>query len=894
MKYLATVSTLLFLLLALPAGALPQEASPAPDEIPDTLRVQYDSAYFAWDRGDYVEALEHAQDVLTAPEGEQLLDEVAGLTGERYHVEEIAPDGQEVRWSPDGRYAAYETSSDNETRTHVVALRAEGAEQVASFEGREAVFSPDGHRLAYLLLEETPELEAAREAEEEALEAQDYQEVRRLRAEIAHLEADATRLFIRDLETGDEEEQTRSGLGKYALTYGEDGTLLLVGRAEGAGRIDLFALEEGEEARRLTEEYPLGGATVLTAGPDRVIYTAGRDSLVVQNIRSGEARLVRGSEPAVSNDGSTLAFLSTVEELDEDVARGEAVAGADVQASGHMQALQVLALEGDDDEPEELRRTTLPVSSPALSPSGEKVAYMMMSRDDWEFYISPTDSLQEERVTWEIQHDFFPQFLSEDRLLGLMGEARHRRSYLYELERDSAEVQAERLLPGRDQRGRTELFHNNTLRTVAPQYEWVADPEGHRVLVVADRDGNTLSPERGVYLVDLERPVTREEVLERIEGNLEDERDLRARGRELFEPIEEEVRAATAEVSVGRISDYAHALYQMDSKWYEQPGSQEAIAYLTEKLRQMGYEPDVQWFEPQEGARAANVVATLDGTAEPETVYVISSHYDSVERSPGADDNSSGTTALLEAARVLAERPQEATIQFAFLAAEEAGLLGAREFVRRAVDESTEIAGVINNDMLGWTRSHRLDNTIRYSNDAIRDIQHAAALQFSDLITYDARYVLGTDAGVFYEEYGDVIGGTGSYPILGNPHYHQPHDHLEVINQRLVAEVSRTTVAAIMRLASGPPPVSELELEETTSGVYEARWTGGEEHIARYEVSYGPSEDPERSQVTVEESRVVLEDAEPGWQVSVEAVSELGLPSWDRARATVPEGAVSN
>jgi len=87
-----------------------------------------------------------------------------------------------------------------------------------------------------------------------------------------------------------------------------------------------------------------------------------------------------------------------------------------------------------------------------------------------------------------------------------------------------------------------------------------------------------------------------------------------------------------------------------------------------------------------------------------------------------------------------------ATIVFASFTGEEAGLLGSREFVRRAVEGRMKIAGALNNDMVGWANDHRLDNTIRYSNRGIRDVQHAAAMQFSRLITYDALYYKSTDA----------------------------------------------------------------------------------------------------------------------------------------------------
>ena len=89
--------------------------------------------------------------------------------------------------------------------------------------------------------------------------------------------------------------------------------------------------------------------------------------------------------------------------------------------------------------------------------------------------------------------------------------------------------------------------------------------------------------------------------------------------------------------------------------------------------------------------------------------------------------------------------------------------------MRRAVADKLKIVGALNNDMIGWANDHRLDNTIRYSNAGIRDIQHAAAMQFTNLITYDALYYKSTDAAAYYEAYGDIVGGIGSYPVLGQP-----------------------------------------------------------------------------------------------------------------------------
>ena len=128
---------------------------------------------------------------------------------------------------------------------------------------------------------------------------------------------------------------------------------------------------------------------------------------------------------------------------------------------------------------------------PALSADAARVAFQMMLRDDWEIVTVNRDGTGESRLTRDIQHDLLPVFLTDARLLGVIGEPRHRRSFLYDLQTGS----------------RTRLFHNNTVRTIAPEYLWKPSPDGSKVLIVAERDGDTVSPERGVYLVDLRRPL---------------------------------------------------------------------------------------------------------------------------------------------------------------------------------------------------------------------------------------------------------------------------------------------------------------------------------------------------------------------------------------------------
>ena len=110
-----------------------------------------------------------------------------------------------------------------------------------------------------------------------------------------------------------------------------------------------------------------------------------------------------------------------------------------------------------------------------------------------------------------------------------------------------------------------------------------------------------------------------------------------------------------------------------------------------------------------------NVVATLKGTANPERVYVVSGHYDSMCTSPtdakcdapGANDDASGTATVIELARVMSKRKFDATIVFMTVPGEEQGLLGATYFAQQAVEKKMDIEAMFTNDIIGGVTSQK-------------------------------------------------------------------------------------------------------------------------------------------------------------------------------------------
>jgi hypothetical protein len=106
-----------------------------------------------------------------------------------------------------------------------------------------------------------------------------------------------------------------------------------------------------------------------------------------------------------------------------------------------------------------------------------------------------------------------------------------------------------------------------------------------------------------------------------------------------------------------------------------------------------------------------NVVATLKGTqpASENRLYVVSGHYDSMCTSPtnaecdapGANDDASGTAAVLEMARVMSKYKFDATIVFMTVAGEEQGLLGSTYFAEQAKQKKLDIEAMFTNDIIG-------------------------------------------------------------------------------------------------------------------------------------------------------------------------------------------------
>jgi hypothetical protein len=883
---------LISILFSIAALALAQGGALAQDPVAE----RFDAARLAWDTGDFVKALDGFAAVLKGPDGLRYFEPIALITGELFQVKDVAADGRSIRVSPDGRYGAYESGARSATVTRILALD-NPSKTLLEIKGTNLVFSPLPNAAAFLRVVPNPEIAALRKEIDKlsAVAAPDRQALMPKQRQLTWLEAKASNIVLVDLATKKETLLKTQGFLKSSIAFAADGRdIYFVGAREtDAASNEIYAVSAAAAPRPVTSGPGFKTSPLVVSGGKFLIYTpatatpfpkpapaepaakpgagaanppaegpprgggqgqraGGTRSFVVLSLADGKTKTFTGSSPSIAADGSAIVFV-----------------GQD----GADSTLSCLKLDAAL-APAVIKKTGERIGSAAFAPDGSGVVFDMTYTRNSEIFFIKSDGKDEVRVSREIQPDRAPRFLDMTRVVAIKGEPRHSRAHLYDLKTLTS----------------VQLFHNPTIRTISPEYEWVADPAGARLLVVAERDGDTLSGKRGVYLVELTKKISPADLLARMDAQRAAEADLRAKGEKMFQPIRDAVRAAVDKVSITKIYDYESALFDFDSKHITLPGNKKAADYIFNQLKSFGYAPEYQEFESR-GTKTANVLARLPGTENPDVLYILSGHFDSNQRSPGADDDTSVTAVNLETARILAGTPQPYTIIFAFFTGEEAGLLGSREFVRVAKEKGWNIAADFNNDMIGWTNDHHLDDTIRYTSPGLRDIQHAAAFLFSRMITYDVKYVKSTDGVSFYDAYGEMVSGLGSYPVLGNPYYHQPTDLLETVNHQLLVEAAKYDIASIMMLASSPTPVKGLKVIQAKNGAAEASWTASaDKGIAGYIVEYGPESNPAAGRVTVKEPMAKLPalPLKKGEKlvVAVKAVSDREIESWEWARIT--------
>lgn len=128
--------------------------------------------------------------------------------------------------------------------------------------------------------------------------------------------------------------------------------------------------------------------------------------------------------------------------------------------------------------------------------------------------------------------------------------------------------------------------------------------------------------------------------------------------------------------------------------------------YIEKRFRESGYGVASQDFVVA-GATIRNLEAELPGAVLPDEIVLLGAHYDSILGSPGADDNATGTAAVLELARLLAGKKLARSIRFVAFVNEEPPFfqtddMGSRVYARRARKRGEKIAAMLSLESVGY------------------------------------------------------------------------------------------------------------------------------------------------------------------------------------------------
>ena len=256
--------------------------------------------------------------------------------------------------------------------------------------------------------------------------------------------------------------------------------------------------------------------------------------------------------------------------------------------------------------------------------------------------------------------------------------------------------------------------------------------------------------------------------------------------------------------------------------------------------------------------RIVNVVAIQRGTERPNEVVIVQGHIDSrvsevmdaVKDAPGANDDASGVALVLEAARVLSQRPHPTTIVYAVLSGEEQGLFGGKLLAEYVKKQGWTVKAVLNNDIVGNSRGSDglIDDThVRVFSEGPRadadDKLRASARRFGGENDSPSRSLSRFVAGLSAQPLevrqvwrADRMGRGGDhlpfqeagYPAVrfsvaveNYDHQHQDvrtengtvyGDTIEFMDFAYLAKVTRLNIAALGSLAAAPmPPAATAE-----------------------------------------------------------------------------------
>ena len=248
---------------------------------------------------------------------------------------------------------------------------------------------------------------------------------------------------------------------------------------------------------------------------------------------------------------------------------------------------------------------------------------------------------------------------------------------------------------------------------------------------------------------------------------------------------------------------------------YQTGPIQKATQYALEYLQDRGLGASYDDYSLN-GYNWRNVVATQTGAVHPENIYVICGHLDDMPggaTAPGADDNASGSAAVLLAANALRDTIFQNTIQYVLFTGEEQGLYGSYYYVQKTKNNGKTILGALNFDMIAYDKN--ADGHLELHCGTISASGAMGDLFINTVSTYalplsPAKFTFGSatasDHARFWNAGVPALLGIEDTNSEFNPNYHTTADTLANCNLSFATGFVQAAVGTLARLAQIDTP----------------------------------------------------------------------------------------
>jgi hypothetical protein len=231
------------------------------------------------------------------------------------------------------------------------------------------------------------------------------------------------------------------------------------------------------------------------------------------------------------------------------------------------------------------------------------------------------------------------------------------------------------------------------------------------------------------------------------------------------------------------------------------------------------------WEETQKVFKCSNIVAELTGSKKPNEIIILIAHLDSIneddpsEPAPGADDNASGSAALLTIAKYMSNYKFDRTIRFVFSTGEEQGLLGSQRYVQ-SLSSKEKIVAVMNLDMIAYnTQSPLPVHRVKTRNKKVDPKGYKADMPIANMFkSVVSAYKLNTYIQTVFTHDGEPDGDQDSFWTKGYPaiwvieddyndynedNMHTGNDKLSTItNHNYCTAITKATLGTAAHLAN--------------------------------------------------------------------------------------------